>query len=253
VTQPDPWLARLPARLELLSAFDLDDVTPEALEEVEDFLLDDASDEVMEGVAAFLGEAMLRLAGGAWAPATGAEVPPVELDPALGQAPIHPLHMVREAVGEDDGTVLPGAYAELERIVAAHRAADPSWTPFAGDAAFLPSWLAEQEAAFPGWAGPDGPWDFTPESLDRLGALVVRLGTFPPVAEWYLGETLRRAGGGQWRYRTGVPEFDPYAERPYVEQDGPDGEAVVPRLALEHVAGHSDPQHLRRRLAQFSE
>lgn len=81
----------------------------------------------------------------------------------------------------------------------------------------LDGWLAGRKAEFSAWVArwaPDGDWDFSPFSLDRLtGLLIGQLGEDPDAlrepdhgelvdgSAWYLGETYRQAGGGQWSWR----------------------------------------------------
>jgi hypothetical protein len=81
----------------------------------------------------------------------------------------------------------------------------------------LDTWLAAREAGLPGWVArwaPDDTWDYSPSSLDRLTELLIReIGEDPDAlrdpanaelvdgSAWYLGETYRRAGGGQWSWR----------------------------------------------------
>lgn len=279
----DEWIVRLPARLDVLRDYEMDDedgldFSPGTLPDVETYLLGrfDSLDEVageeeveiLEGAAAYVGEVLLRLTGGGWA-AAGPDVPPIEPDPALGLPAVFPLQMVREAIRDRSGDRFAGRYAEWDRTVRDHRAAHPSWTPVKrptpgvdpvvseqSDADYLASWLAGQENAFPQWSreyGAGAGWDFSAESLDRLGALVLRstptVDGFTDVADWYFGEALRRAGGGRWRFQQGDPEFHLYAGHPYVEKA--DGTTAVPRRALEALVEQADPHHLRKRYEGF--
>jgi hypothetical protein len=88
----------------------------------------------------------------------------------------------------------------------------------------LNAWLAEQEAAFPAWAGETGQqWDFTPESLDRLEDLLrdrfstwdeVKAAEADPIVSvpaWYLGEVQNRHHGTAW-YCNPQPPSDLLAE-----------------------------------------
>ena len=77
------------------------------------------------------------------------------------------------------------------------------------------AWAAEQERAFPDWANRFGGsqiWDFTTTSLQAIADVVfhecptvadlddpVNV-TFIDVTSWYLGEILRRAEPGKWRW-----------------------------------------------------
>jgi len=174
-----------------------------------------------DAYAAYLGETLLRVGGGQWAEVGGE--PGVTADPALGLPPVVPRELV------DDPDAATRAYDEWAAAVAAKTAAEPGWrptmvpTPGFADAAVTGTpefdrWLAAQEADFPAWVkrwAPDVSWDFSAESLDRLAAVLGRLVPNPDVvrdpaagdpvdgALWYLGETCRRAGDGQWSWLDG--------------------------------------------------
>ncbi|WP_406272775.1 hypothetical protein OH799_33425 [Nocardia sp. NBC_00881] len=84
------------------------------------------------------------------------------------------------------------------------------------DSDYLATWLAAREREFPDWIarfGADGSWDFSPESLDALETLVLRIAPTPEEllddqanadflngAIWYCGEVFRRAEPEQWRW-----------------------------------------------------
>jgi hypothetical protein len=212
-----------------------------------------------EGAAGYVGEMLLRLAGGGWA--WRRDEPAVRADKALGLGEVYPLRLVAQAVDERDERVFAGVYAAWEQAVARHRAADPAWRPkkkptpgvdpfqmTEADAARVAGWVAERKAAFDRWRAAYGTgtdWDFGRGSLDVLERLLAdRAPTvealyapehrdFVEGAVWYLGETVRRIKGGTWVYRTQDPDVpNIYAGDPYVQQAGRDGEAVIPIVVI---------------------
>ena len=292
----DGWLARLPAVLDFLRDAELRDVldldfSPESLDGVEDYVADrlgDSEDEdeddrwLAEGAAAYLGEALLRLAGGGWRPAPEpGQAPVVEADPALRLAPISPFHVVLAAARDGTSGRFRGIFEGWAGAVAARRAADPAWAPVkeptpgvdpviveVPEVEHLARWLAAREAGFPQWTGDYGAdtvWDFSAGSLEDLGGLVLgrihtpaELGAaehraFVDGAEWYLGETLRRVKGGRWAYRHGNPDLNMFLGHPYVEQVEPGAETVVPYVSLELIVQRRDIDHLRRRFEAFAD
>lgn len=96
----------------------------------------------------------------------------------------------------------------------------------------LHAWLRQQEAAFPAWsAAHPGVWDFSPESVDRLEAVVrARFGTAAQVRAarqtpevtvpaWYLGEVCVRAGA-VWKHNPDAPDDPEVWEGPFVGVPG---------------------------------
>jgi hypothetical protein len=297
----EEWLARLPVRLHFLEEFqtrdevDLD-FSADSLDGLEEYVLarfetpdevpdDEDGEWLVEGVAAYVGEAMLRLAGGGWRPAADpgrapGQVPLIRADEALGLPPVSPADLVLAAIRGHDGGEFRRAYTSWERAVQVYRAAHPSWTPTKeptpgvdpvrpeeSEIQYLTTWLAEREQAFPDWVAQYGPgtgWDFSARSLDDLGSLVLRLTPtvaalddpanrgFVDGAAWYAGEALRRVKGGRWRYRHGDPELNLFAGHPYVEQLGEDGATGVPRRALQALVERQDPHHLLHRYEAFA-
>jgi hypothetical protein len=209
----DDWVQGVHPRLAALEAFITVDFSRDSLLRLPPADGNDA-------YAAYLGETLLRVGGGRWVEVDGE--PGVTADPALGLPPVVP----RELIEDPEAAIR--AYDEWAAAVAAKTAAEPGWqparvpTPGFADAAVtgtpeLDRWLAAREADFPAWVArwaPDGTWDFSAESLDRLAALLSRLvapnavrdpAAGDPVdgALWYLGETCRRAGDGQWSWLDG--------------------------------------------------
>ena len=184
-----------------------------------------------DAAAAYLGETLVRVAGGRWVELDGDFA--VTADPALNLPPEVQAELV---VGQGEPTRI---YDEWAVAVAERKAADPGWEPVgectpglgpqnSSDWAAADRWLTEREENFPAWVtrwAPDGVWDFSPSSLDRLAELLVReLGDDPAalrdpangdlaeVARWYAGEACRQAGNGQWTW----------SDPPIVQCLGPD-------------------------------
>lgn len=217
------------------------DFSPESLRRLEEIALDrvddvddlDHEDEqgFVDGAVAYVGETLMRVAGGAWAWDSGSPV--AEADARLGLAPVSPRRLLKTAIERRDGGQLSAVASAWSRAVAELAARCPSWHPVkqptpgldppnpAGSAA-LDHWLEERGVGFAAWVAryaPDGTWDFSPESLDALEALVRRTAPseeafqdparrdFAEGASWYLGEVMRRGIGGRWRYQE--DELDP--------------------------------------------
>lgn len=228
----------------------------------------------VEGLTAYLGETLMRRAGGAWAwreePAAGGPrggVPQVSADPALRLDLVSPLDLLREAVSVRDGERFTLTYDRWAHAVDDRMRVVPGWRPLKqptaadppGDpeSAPLTAWLTRRAAAHLDWAAayaPERSWAFTPDSLSALEALVRRITPtaeelndpanreFREGAAWYLGETARRAFAGQWNLnlrRSGERNF------PYVEKLGSRGARLTPVIVLE--AALKEPGHLAHR------
>ncbi|WP_187369913.1 DUF6333 family protein [Streptomyces boluensis] len=118
---------------------------------------------------------------------------------------------------------------ELRLLEADPDLKDPDWH----DNPRLNTWLAERRAAFPEWAEEAGggadAWDFSPESLDRLEALVrARFATYEEIkgavdepfmlgASWYLGEVQVRHHNARWRLNP-EPDEDATYDEPAVSE-----------------------------------
>lgn len=214
-------------------------------------------DSFTAGVAAYLGETLMRVAGGAWGWTTGpvpddgsAEggsrrdlarhewhvsgedepdavgLPIVRPDPATGLPALSPVHLLLDAVESDAGGVWSATYQRWREAVQAYADAHPGWAPSKQHtladgvissppgSAVLDDWLARQREGFPEWAARyAGDWDYSPDSVDRLSAMVAELtptiadfydtanADFVDGATYYLGETLRRGTPCRWVYR----------------------------------------------------
>jgi hypothetical protein len=241
---------------------------------------------LVEGMIAYLGETLLRVGGGGWREAGRPDrvfrgLPVIEADGALALPLVSPADLAVEVVRDRRAGLLAGVCGEWRQAVGAYRAAHPGWAPTKrrtpgldpadpaavdADAGWLRDWLAARAAAFPGWRerfGGGVAWDFSADSAEALGALVVRVtptldeladpgnAAFVDGATWYLGETLRRVKGGEWRYRSGDPDRGMYFGRPYVEQSPPYDETTDPLLALRLTVDRGDPGVLRERYEDF--
>lgn len=196
----------------------------------------DVTEEFRQGCAAYLGETLLRAAGGGWLVAGG--LPAVHADPDLALPTVIPAELL-----EEEGLAAE-TFVQWTRAVAARRTAEPGWQPVKEPTRGLDSvpapasseaeaWTAAREADFPRWVArwaPDEEWDFSPASLNRLADLLNRsLGDQAAVldpahadlvesAAWYVGESYRRAGDGQWSWQDG----------PYLVNVGRDSRSYVP-------------------------
>jgi hypothetical protein len=216
-----------------------------------------------QAAAAYVGEVLLRTAGGGW---TWAEDRPVvQADPALDLPPEYPTDLVDRAIEEGDDGLFTRVYQRWAQASARYRAEHPDWSPTkrhtpgidpdlprSDDAEYLAAWLAERERAFPEWAATHashGPWDFSVDSLDRLEDLLATLTVadlddpahreLVEGAVWYLGETLRRIRGGEWVYRSHDPSApaDPYAGAPFVRPAAGKGTVTMPIVTIRRVVG----------------
>jgi hypothetical protein len=297
VDEVEEWLARLPVRLEYLGEFhtrdqvDLD-FSAESLAGLEEYVLDwfealddvhedEESEWVFEGVAGYLGEVMLRLAGGGWRAPAVQQVPLIEADEALDLAALSPADLILTAIRSRVGDEFRRAYADWDRFVRAYGESHPSWAPTKRltpgvdpfqppqtDVEHLSLWLAQREQGFAHWAAEYGAaivWDFSARSLDDLSSLLLRITPTPSAlddpanrdfvegAAWYTGETWRRVKGGRWIYRHGDPNVNMFNGYPFVKQPGEDALAAVPHHALVAVVKRRDPHHLYRHYEGFAE
>ncbi|BBH70635.1 hypothetical protein ACTI_73200 [Actinoplanes sp. OR16] len=234
-----PWLVGLEAALDV-------DFSRASLARLEELAAEDDG----PAYAAYLGETLLRVGGGRWIDLDGD--PGVTADPVLGLAPVVPAELLTD----------PGRAIEVYDAWAAAASASPTppvkeptpgldERPAPAEPAELHTWLATQEARWPHDAG----WDFSPSSLDRLTDLLVqRLGDpsglkdpanreFVDGAAWYLGETFRRSGRGDWSWHD--------TKGPYVINLGTDGRSQLPLVQLR--LGMRTRGYLRSRCGSLSE
>jgi hypothetical protein len=228
----------------------------------------------VRGALTYLGESLMRVAGGRWRWSAG---PVVSFDPAL-RLPDRPLlDLVAEAVDRDDGEVFAGVCDELAVAVAAHVAADPGWEPVklytladpvqAPAQAELDAWLRRQEPAFAAWSAghPEGkPWDFSARSIEALERVLLanvpaeevagRHAGHPVVelASWYVGEAMIRNRGGVWTFYPGEPaEDDPTLGRPFIQSAEADKSFAVPPILVSVLLRRRIPGFLSRQFGWY--
>jgi hypothetical protein len=260
----------------LASLCRLEEVVLDRFDDAED--LDDEDEQgLVLGATAYLGETLMRVAGGSWIWEADSEIPVIRADAELGLAPLSPRQLLAAAVDRRDGERLTAACAAWSAAVHELAAQRPSWCPVKqptpgldriqpSDSAqtTMNQWLQQRSAGFTGWVArytpPGTSWDFSPESLDALEALVHRVAPsdealqdprhrdFADGAAWYLGEVMRRGIGGRWLSLE--DEHNPSAGIPAMDLSGPRVRVITPsvylRIALEH------PGFLRARFVKFS-
>ncbi|MFG2332714.1 hypothetical protein ACGFMM_24210 [Streptomyces sp. NPDC048604] len=126
----------------------------------------------------------------------------------------------------------------------------------------LLAWLAERQAGFTPWAeatGVAGRFDFTPESLEVLDALVretaddmdqitdQRLSPFVQGAVWYVGEVFCRHKQMVWKY---TPDVDSGELPPFLDPSGSGGALDHPCVAPKDAGWEGDlyPLNMLRRI-----
>ena len=250
----------------------------------EELTRDDARGFV-EAATGYVGEVLLRAGGGSWAWEEASVTVPyglplVRFDDGLGLQAVSPLRLIIQSVRLRTSREFARVHHGLEEAVDARKAEDPSWAPtkeltpgideqleLTPPPASLVTWLTERENRFPRWAveyADDGIWDFSVESLDSLEILVRRTlksedefaavenQDFVEGAAWYLGEVMRRAVDGHWRYAEGPPDsHNPWVGRPYVRQMVSNGGAEVPILLIEIAVSGSKAGLFQASLSQF--
>lgn len=297
-TDIDQWREGVAGGIQFLREHYEDDLgldfSADTMEWVESFLgeefetpeaMDEESAQVMiDGLVCYVGEMLLRVGGGGWREPgrpTYQDFPVVVADPVLGLDPVAPSELLLATVRGERTEPIQETYAAWRRAVDAYQREQPSWSPAKeptpnlepvpgrgeADARYLRDWLAAREAAFPDWVATYGvgvAWDFSPESLDALGALVMRVtptlealhgrehAAFVDGASWYVGEALRRVKGGAWHFEAGDPEEGVYLGWPYVRQPPPYDWAAVPMRALRKLLKDGDPHKLRKRYQDFA-
>jgi hypothetical protein len=225
-------------------------------------------DDFLRAALTYVGESYMRVAGGRWRWSGG---PIVAFDPVLGLSDLVLAELVVRAAGRADDRTFAEVHAELTAAVAAR----PGWEPAklftladpAGEpppSSQLGPWLQRQEAAFRHWDPDGGPWDFSPESIERLERAL--LSTVPaedgadpdaghPVltaAAWYLGEVVVRAFHGRWTLYEGEPQPGDLTQgRPVVRLPGPDQRLLVPTITVATLVHRRATGFLMRRLAML--
>ncbi|MFQ6328378.1 hypothetical protein ACLMAL_19840 [Nocardia sp. CWNU-33] len=263
------WIEELSITYDLMDDIVPDDVvldhTLESLELLGDVLYDyDETPGFDDAAAAYIGQTLLKLAGGRWGwddtPDSDTFGQPLACpSEELGLTPVAP----RKLVGSG-GVAIVEKYVEWEQAVLEFAAVHPDWRPVkeftwrldrlpkVSDADRLSAWLAEREQRFPQWVaayGAGGTWDFSPPSIDALAAALFRVTPTPEQlddpgnadfvdgATWYLGETLRRAEPGQW--------IAPHGDEYFRVRKHPDDEwSSAPRVHLWLAVRDGNPVQL---------
>lgn len=193
----------------------------------------------------------------------GVGLPIVSPDPATGLPKLSPMHLLLDAIVSPEGGVWAGTYQRWRRAVDDQAAAQPDWSPTKQHtlvdgfnspppSPVLDEWLIRRHHRFPEWAAHyGGDWDYTPESIDRLTALVSRItptaaaiqdpanSEFVDGASYYLGEMLRRGYPSRWVYREFRDEGDPITANFELQLDD-NGGVTSPYLLLRGMLEHGD-------------
>ncbi|OYO23888.1 hypothetical protein CGZ93_05050 [Enemella dayhoffiae] len=232
----------------------------------------------VDGAIRYVGETLIRQIGGRWIfrgrPYLVLDVPgvseddPIDVRGVLENVVRHPDSDALVTLHDMHRAAVPGAGAQISAAsTRRRREVDP--------ASRLGQWLATMEAGIEAWrSGPAAPaerWDGSVASLELLGPWVLEaFGTtdpdtlhdgIPPDEAFlgacrYLGETLRRHGGGEWVYPEGAADrYDPYAGRPYLMRDDPengelDGEVSV-TVTVGGVVRKQDPTPVVRQVQRY--
>lgn len=166
------------------------------------------------GLAAYLGETLLRTAGGRWHWYSQ----PIACSAFTEIADVPLLDLIRLARKWRDSRTFSRVYEAWQE---AARSSTPVRQPTPGlDPAPAPTdlekWMTQGEESFPRWVSEYGvgpTWDFSYESLKELGEIV--LATTPTCdqlvhpanrfftagAVWYFGESLHRSKPGKWSFQ----------------------------------------------------
>jgi hypothetical protein len=194
--------------------------------------------------------------------------PIIRPDPATGLDVLSPTHLLLEALASD-APVWSVVYERWQEAVKSYAATHSDWKPVKertlADGLFtapppsttLEDWLALQEERFPDWAAANGgSWDYTPDSIDRLTALVLRVtptveafhdpanAEFVDGASYYLGEMLRRGYPSRWVYRDFLDEGDRITAN-FKIQLNDDAGYTGPYHLLSGMVRRGDPGHTR--------
>ncbi len=201
----------------------------------------------VEGLIRYLGETCLRAVGGAWDhdETTGNGLPFIRPDseegPLRGE-PIPLVAVVLTAVEQRNGGIFT---AVLNQALAGFGDSGKPRRACTGlalgllnannsskdEVEFLSRFIGTVEPGIAAWTKEQADptlWSFDRESLERLGRqLSVRYEardemmaedeiSFVGGAMRFIGETIRRHGGGQWRYGAEVESDDPRYQQPYI-------------------------------------
>lgn len=235
-TPLDAWVESVAARIDALPAVVphiVLDYSAESLRMLESFCraaVPRPAQDLVDDIAAYVGEALLRVAGGCWvldeAPSNVSFGRPL----VRGGHLVSPVDLVLLACRWSGPGALTLAYQAADRFARRQRTVNPAWravkepTPGLDPAPAptpLESWCAERQRDFPDWNARYGAgrrWDFSRASLSDLAEVVVsvlptadefsdpRHAAFLDGAAWYYGEVLRRGKPSEWHHHA---DLDP--------------------------------------------
>lgn len=206
-------------------------------------------------------------------------VPLVYPDAALDLEAVSPVHLLLAQLGQPAVEPRPfvATFERWRRAVAAHSLAHPEWVtvtvptltdgmPIMPPSPVLDAWLAQQRRDFPRWAATyGGTWDYAPETVDNLVALVYRVtptvatfldpanSDFAEGASWYFGEMLCRAYPARWVYRAHKRKpGDPRAVT-FTVQTNDNSDFTTPFMRIWNMLHHDDPGRLRAGYDRWAE
>lgn len=239
----------------------------------------------VDGAVRYIGETLLRLGGGSWFVDDDASSilggrPYIRLD-TLDRTAISPFNLMTTLLARRTGQVLTKVFdAQSARVGERREQEGPGWEPHRAPVAGLTSEAtesasqsperAEWVSQVPGWVeelrsrlGADGGrLDLSPGSVDVLeGWLLAEVpaGSAPSdvlrdASAAYLGEVARSNAGGDWVFRSGDPDENPYAGRPCVRREDEDGKPRnwPPHVSVDAVLRDRAPGVLARHLASYS-
>lgn len=235
----------------------------------------------VDGAVRYIGETLIRHAGGRWHYTVEQDVPwrgrPVlVLDhPASSEEdPVDVLGLVRETVRDPRHDWLTDAFDIHSQAAREHATQPPvqeQLTPEPGSR--LAGWLSTMDEQLDAWThGPGAPadrWDYTLGSLDHLADWALQhfpTGVDPRTLEdplrtdlenaaRYLGSTLLRHHGGSWRYSEAEPSrSNPFAGQAVITREDPETRSpvsVVPMLALAATVVRADPAILAGQVSSY--
>lgn len=273
--------------------------TRESLVELEDYMLkrwpdresfqNEGDSDWIDGAVRYVGEAILRIAGGGWhldnTPDVAFRGQPVVRPDTLHGFPISPYNqlglLLKRRTGQELGKLYDGQLREVQRR---RDVEAPDWAPKRlpipgytapeddpGDTPERDAWAAQVDdriAALRAHAGADGTHlDLSPESLTVLEQLAQADLTAAGidarsaqgaevVAQYasYLGAVLLQQAPGRWILRPGEPGTDPFVGRPFVKRLDENGiwRAGHVHSAAEHLTQERDPGIFARVLHAYA-
>lgn len=268
---PEQWSAKHYTRAALV---ELQDVMRDRLDGPEQ-VTDGTEVAFVDGAIRYVGETLIRQVGGRWVFQGGRPQLVLDVPDVTEDDPVDVRGVLQNVLRYRDEDVL-GRLFDIHRAAADEEGATgPAFAaqkPDVDPRSRLGQWLASMDEAIEAWRqGPAAPaerWDGSVASLELLGPWMLETfgTTDPDVLEEgsdqrtafvgacrYLGETVRRHGGGQWVYPEGpTARGNPYAGRPFVDREDPEnGETtgtVSVEIALRSVVAKQDSALLQKNI-----